>query len=292
MPPRRPGGKYKGLVTRNKGDHELAQEALARAKKSQEAALAKAMKRKGQEVQLDGESTKEQEEQQRKQQILNMLMGGKKGSVKKFFKAWEVGTAMSKKERRVLDRKGAWMASCEYCATAADPYCKVCHAHERLTPSTFELPFDSMIKTMLSGAFQAGKAAAAAAAQRRKNLSMSRRKSSMTDSPFKRRQSAMKLKEEAEEQATPTATKVTFGSDEADAEAGPAEMPATEPEPWLGGEGLEQVQHYKNGRKLLLDPETMRISVDRGTVLVDPGANLPGQMETPSKAIARNDFLE
>jgi len=251
--------------------------------------MAKAMKRMGEasRVHLDGASTKESEEQQRKQQILNMLMGGKKGNVKKFFRAWEVGTAMSKKERRVRDRRGAWMASCEHVKTPDDPHCRNCYADERLTPSTFELPFDAVFKTIMSGAFQAGKAAAAAA--RPKSLSnmstrMARRASTM-DSPFKRRQSVMKLKEEAEAQAARTATQESSDSDEdprfkaEKKKAGPAAKSA-DPEPWLSGEGLEQVQHYKNGRKLFLDPETMRISFYPGPV--DPGSKMPGEMPTPS----------
>lgn len=39
MPPRRPGGKYKGLISRTKTDAALAAEADARAKKRQEEVL-------------------------------------------------------------------------------------------------------------------------------------------------------------------------------------------------------------------------------------------------------------
>ncbi|CAK9010191.1 Uncharacterized protein SCF082_LOCUS10574 [Durusdinium trenchii] len=49
MPPRRPGGKYKGLITRTKTDAALAAEADARAKKRQEEVLKRAAMRKQRE---------------------------------------------------------------------------------------------------------------------------------------------------------------------------------------------------------------------------------------------------
>eukprot|EP00441_Pelagodinium_beii_P018092 CAMPEP_0197660004 /NCGR_PEP_ID=MMETSP1338-20131121/50029_1 /TAXON_ID=43686 ORGANISM="Pelagodinium beii, Strain RCC1491" /NCGR_SAMPLE_ID=MMETSP1338 /ASSEMBLY_ACC=CAM_ASM_000754 /LENGTH=296 /DNA_ID=CAMNT_0043237223 /DNA_START=68 /DNA_END=958 /DNA_ORIENTATION=+ len=288
MPPRRPGGKYKGLVGRSKTDQEMAAEAIARAKKQQEAALAKAMKRMNQDVGVDSNS-KENEEEMRKQKILGMLMGGRKGGLKKIFKAWQVGTAMAKKERRVMDRKGAWMASCEHVKSAADPHGKFCTSCDRLTDTTFLLPFDVMLRERregskraqstwgaLQGAFQTGIALAKTA---------SRSRASLRDDPFARRKSRLNQTQpeeedgpDAEAQPADKAFAEAFADEESQADSDAARGT----DRWLG-DIIEPVQHYRNGRKMYLDPELMRIS----SVPPErpPSKTVPAPPGSPSKTV-------
>jgi len=118
MPPRRPGGKYKGLVKKTKGANELAKEAEEeRRKRLQEQAERAEAKRAAENKLKDAslKSAKEQEAEVRKQRILNMLVGGRKGDLKKFFKSWVVGLVAVKRERVLKERERAWRCSCRVC---------------------------------------------------------------------------------------------------------------------------------------------------------------------------------
>eukprot|EP00913_Durusdinium_trenchii_P004504 g4182.t2 len=94
-------GKYKGLITRTKTDAALAAEADARAKKRQEEVLKRAAMRKQREK-MDREGVGPDAvdpEEEKRQRILNLLMGGRRGDTKKFFQAWKKGAAQQRKDR-------------------------------------------------------------------------------------------------------------------------------------------------------------------------------------------------
>eukprot|EP00930_Biecheleria_cincta_P015670 TRINITY_DN12992_c0_g1_i2.p1 TRINITY_DN12992_c0_g1~~TRINITY_DN12992_c0_g1_i2.p1 ORF type:complete len:239 (+),score=55.51 TRINITY_DN12992_c0_g1_i2:137-853(+) len=127
MPPRKPGGKYKGLVGRAKSEAALANEQAEKARKKQEEIVARAAARKQKALMArSGFKNEEDPEEVRKQKILNMMMGGKKGNVTKFFKAWVVGTNMSRKERMILERETAWRKNCGECDDRFPGGCSAC----------------------------------------------------------------------------------------------------------------------------------------------------------------------
>lgn len=146
MPPRRPGGKYKGMIVRAKGEATLAEEArLANVKKREELAKKLYDKRQAALLLSHGmQSAQQAEEEAKKQRVMAMLLGGKKGNTKKFFKAWTIGLAVLRKERYTADRKGAWLKACGCSADHVGP----CHIHTMLRDATFELPFDSLQRTL------------------------------------------------------------------------------------------------------------------------------------------------
>ncbi|CAE7528864.1 unnamed protein product, partial [Symbiodinium pilosum] len=77
MPVRRPGGKYRGLIARNKSDAEIAKEARDRLRRATEAAIRRGKARKNKDP-LAGTKLKKKEEETeatRQQRILNMLIG-------------------------------------------------------------------------------------------------------------------------------------------------------------------------------------------------------------------------
>ncbi|CAJ1365612.1 unnamed protein product [Effrenium voratum] len=118
MPVRRPGGKYRGLIARNKTDADLIKEARERLRRTTEAAIrrGKARSRRAKDplgsngkLQKSAQETWEEEKQQR---ILSMLMGGKRGNLKKFFMAWLAGLEVQLKESLIQEREMAWQKAC------------------------------------------------------------------------------------------------------------------------------------------------------------------------------------
>jgi len=140
MPPRRPGGKYKGVITRSKGEETLALEADIRRRKKLEEHIAKLEEKRDTDKKAAEEMKRIQEEQQEeaRRRVMNFMMGGNRGNTRKFFKAWMVGVTMGKKERKILERNRSWRLSCT-CHGACQGQCM---AHVRLTDVTFKLPFD------------------------------------------------------------------------------------------------------------------------------------------------------
>lgn len=112
MPPRRPGGKYKGKCGRAKGEATIEKELLEKARN----ALVERTQRLNEERQaklMAGQtfgSPKEQEKNARKQKILNLLMGSK--GPKKWFQSWKVGVANVRHERLLRLREFGWTRSC------------------------------------------------------------------------------------------------------------------------------------------------------------------------------------
>eukprot|EP00927_Polykrikos_kofoidii_P008303 TRINITY_DN13443_c0_g1_i1.p1 TRINITY_DN13443_c0_g1~~TRINITY_DN13443_c0_g1_i1.p1 ORF type:complete len:314 (+),score=47.71 TRINITY_DN13443_c0_g1_i1:193-1134(+) len=151
--PRRPGGKYKGAVTREKGEETLAAEAIERAARDRAKAIQRA-----QELRRGGlagghafASTKADEEEARKQRILNYLIGGKK-TAGKYFKLWIVGVRNLAKEKALIHREASWRRSCG----CKDRKCGVhdCQAANKLSGALFELPFEGAYKRRLAAATQ------------------------------------------------------------------------------------------------------------------------------------------
>lgn len=146
MPPRRPGGKYKGVVGRRKGEETLMKEAEERRRAALEAHIARLEAKRETDLKAAEELRKQQQEQdeETKQKILNFLLGGRKGNSKKFFKAWIIGAQIYKKEKKVLERDHAWRKSC----SCLDPACPGgCNSYQRLSEYGFQLPFDAARKS-------------------------------------------------------------------------------------------------------------------------------------------------
>lgn len=145
MPPRRPGGKYKGLVTRTKSDAVLAAEANARAKKRQEDVIKRAAMRKQKQL-MDREGVGHEvadPEEEKRQRILNLLMGGRRGDALKFFQAWRKGAAQQRKEMKIHEREIGWRRNCN----GMDPeFPKNCNGMKQLLPSSLTLPLNNFLE--------------------------------------------------------------------------------------------------------------------------------------------------
>lgn len=229
MPVRRPGGKYRGLIARNKSDADLVKEAREKLRRATEAAIRRGKARSRrvkdplqahsknmQKMQDDMESDKQQ-------RILNMLMGGKKGNLKKFFMAWMTGMELQKKENLIHEREVAWQSTCLRDTAGR------CTAAPRLRPTPFELPFDALTSMLKStGAFTSGD-------------SPSLRRRLLNSVGSFRPQSVGNLQDVFRRQ-----------------EAMLKEVPAEPKSAWI--QGGDAVMHYKSGRKYKLDPLSMRIS--------------------------------
>eukprot|EP00439_Symbiodinium_sp_Y106_P069257 s921_g11.t2 len=144
MPPRRPGGKYKGLVTRNKSDAALAKEASERAKKQQEEMVKRAAMRKQKELMdRNGLGTELVDpEEEKRQRILNLMMGGRKGDIAKFFQAWRKGATQQRKETKIREREIGWRANCG----GTDPDIPGgCSSVKLLMPANMALPLNNFL---------------------------------------------------------------------------------------------------------------------------------------------------
>lgn len=152
MPPRKPGGKYKGLVGRAKSEAALANEQAERARKKQEEIVARAAARKQKALMAkSGFKNEEDPDEVRKQKILTMMMGGKKGNVTKFFKAWVVGTNMLRKERMIRERETAWRKNCGECDDRFPGGCSACL---RLGDSSLDFCLNNFLTTNGADSFR------------------------------------------------------------------------------------------------------------------------------------------
>lgn len=227
MPVRRPGGKYRGLIARNKSDADLAKEARERLRRATEAAIRRGKARSRRQEEGQGSHSKslqraqDEMESEKQQRILNMLMGGKRGNLKKFFMAWITGMELLKKEDVIHEREVAWQATCHKDSIGR------CSAAARLRPTLFELPFDALSAALKTGSLTGG-----------------------LESPsFPRRlwNSVGSLRPQS------------VGNLQGSCEPRAVTAPLAEPKAaWiLGGDA---VMHYKSGRKYKLDPLSMRIA--------------------------------
>lgn len=152
MPPRKPGGKYKGLVGRAKSEAALANEQAEKARKKQEEIVARAAARKQKALMAkSGFKNEEDPEEVRKQKILNMMMGGKKGNVTKFYKAWVVGTNMLRKERMIRERESAWRKNCGHHDHRFPGGCSACL---RLGDSSLDFCLNNFLATNEADSFR------------------------------------------------------------------------------------------------------------------------------------------
>lgn len=231
MPVRRPGGKYRGLIARNKSDADLAKEARERLRRATEAAIRRGKARSRRHEDGNRSQSKslkraqDEMESEKQQRILNMLMGGKRGNLKKFFMAWITGMELLKKEDLIHEREVAWQYTCNKDSTGR------CSAASRLRPTLFELPFDALSAALKTGSLTGGL----------ESPSLPRRLLNSVGSL--RPQSVGSLQDMFRRQETTVRE----------------EAPLAEPKAaWiLGGEA---VMHYKSGRKYKLDPLSMRIT--------------------------------
>lgn len=234
MPVRRPGGKYRGLIARNKSDADLAKEARERLRRATEAAIRRGKARSRRQEEGQGSHSKslqraqDEMESEKQQRILNMLMGGKRGNLKKFFMAWITGMELLKKEDVIHEREVAWQ-SIGRCSAAA-----------RLRPTLFELPFDALSAALKTGSLTGG-LESPSFPRRLWNSVGSLRPQSVGNLQDMFRRQEVTVREE--------------GSCEPRAVTAPLAEPKAA---WiLGGDA---VMHYKSGRKYKLDPLSMRIA--------------------------------
>mmetsp|Transcript_10292 Transcript_10292/g.24744 ORF Transcript_10292/g.24744 Transcript_10292/m.24744 type:complete len:260 (+) Transcript_10292:117-896(+) len=236
MPPRRPGGKYKGLVHRNKSDAALAAEANERAKKLQEEVVKRAARRKQKELMdRNGLGTTEMvdPEEEKRQRIINLMMGGRKGDAMKFFQAWRRGATQQRKERKIHEREIGWKINCG----GQDPEMPGgCTAVRRLMPPSLTLPLNNFLN-VTSGESETFRSS------RGRDYAMGL--SGMSD----------KLKEQTIGRATGLLPKIK--------DAGKADGPRdvrVQNDHWFGPKSeIVTVSHCKTGELYYLDTMTMRV---------------------------------
>lgn len=239
MPPRRPGGKYKGMIARAKGEATLAAEAAEKARKSQEELMKRMHEKRQREIMAGhGLSSKDEENEAKMQRVLNMFMGGKKGNAKKFFRCWTIGVMMVKKDRLVSTRARAWRRSCG-CLNATMP-CG-CNSSQMLHPPTYALPFDL---ARSSSSFFQGSSIDPLRSMLESRGSMLESRGSMLESrgrPSDSPTSPGGMRRTISSPLLPSVTKA---------------LPP--PEPFLNG-ATEVVSHSATGRRCLLDRSQMRM---------------------------------
>jgi len=216
----------------------MAQEALERAKKQQETVLAKAQQRKQKELSAkSGLEMKDDPDEMRKQKILSMMMGGKKGNTAKFFKAWVVGAGMNRKERKIAEREKAWRQNCGHHDPNMPGGCSAC---ARLGDSVLDFALDSFLNTDNSKTFR--------------------------DSMWRTYQGTLRNiplseKDAAEMRGSASGFLPTIRSE-------PLRIPD-----WIQGD-VENVRHYKNGKKYLMDTSSMKIRPQQSKQLpISPSAH-------------------
>mmetsp|Transcript_86279 Transcript_86279/g.225008 ORF Transcript_86279/g.225008 Transcript_86279/m.225008 type:complete len:318 (-) Transcript_86279:81-1034(-) len=142
MPPRRPGGKYKGFVSRSKGEETLLAEAADARKRQLAEHIARLEMKKDSDLKSALELNRQKAIQQEamRQRIINMWMGGRKGNSQKMFKAWQIGVQIYKQDRLNKERDLRWRKSCG----CNDKTCPGgCSTYKRLCDPIFKLPWEA-----------------------------------------------------------------------------------------------------------------------------------------------------
>jgi len=122
MPARKPGGKYKGVVSREKGAATIAAELEHKRRLAYQETLKKLAVRRAEEAARPGLQSDEDEAQMIKLQKIAMMFGtGKKATYKKFFQNWKVGIIQIKKDKLLAERQLSWRRSCQYCTKDGKP---------------------------------------------------------------------------------------------------------------------------------------------------------------------------
>mmetsp|Transcript_65878 Transcript_65878/g.142902 ORF Transcript_65878/g.142902 Transcript_65878/m.142902 type:complete len:322 (-) Transcript_65878:25-990(-) len=141
MPARKPGGKYKGVVMRAKGEETLLAEVAENRQKALDEHIARLEEKRENDLRAAEELKRRKLLQQEamRQRIIGMWIGGRRGNVKKFFRAWIVGMRIYKQEQRCRQRDLAWRQSC----SCLDPSCAgSCGAYLSLRDASFKMPFE------------------------------------------------------------------------------------------------------------------------------------------------------
>jgi len=117
--PRKPGGKYKGKIGRSKGEATIAAELEAKRRKAYEANLARLQQRRQQELLAEAglQSAEEEAQALKLAKIAQMFGHGKAGTLRKFWKNWQIGIIAMRKEKALDERKTCWRRSCGFCAS-------------------------------------------------------------------------------------------------------------------------------------------------------------------------------
>lgn len=140
MPPRRPGGKYRGAISRFKGEETLAQEfEEGRSRMLQK--YIKDQEDKKRDAMMDDYAAKfnlKTKDKAIQMKIVSHFIGHKSETLRFVLKGWIAGLAASRKEREVENRIFAWRSSCEYCGGLA---CD-CQSYQQLTDVAFKMPFE------------------------------------------------------------------------------------------------------------------------------------------------------
>jgi len=147
MPPRRPGGKYKGAISRAKGEETLLEESERRRQEALEEHIARMEAKRmegGKKASEEFLKLQHEKREALKQKYASMFHMGRKGRFQKCFRAWLVGMHIYKKERIVMERDIAWRKSC----ACSDADCRGgCTTHMRLRDVGYQLPTDAALKS-------------------------------------------------------------------------------------------------------------------------------------------------
>eukprot|EP00929_Paragymnodinium_shiwhaense_P115733 TRINITY_DN84795_c0_g1_i1.p1 TRINITY_DN84795_c0_g1~~TRINITY_DN84795_c0_g1_i1.p1 ORF type:complete len:280 (+),score=52.37 TRINITY_DN84795_c0_g1_i1:142-981(+) len=253
--PRRPGGKYKGLVVRAKGEDTLALEAEEKEHRKRARAVQRAQELRKRNA-VAGHSlkkSKEEEAEERLEKIMNLLMGGKK-SITKYFMFWQVGVRNLKKDRAMRNREWAWRQCCVHPDQVRDGHC---HAPSLLDSITFEMPFEGLQRERKRQEQRKSTSFLPPTLQELEQgigkdpriASLNRRFSTMnaSDDNFRRAEPSPKAKGKAKAKALSLPP--------------PPQLSATQPgrPKWISADIPEHAYHHSTGRLCRIDPFTMRM---------------------------------
>jgi len=136
MPPRRPGGKYRGAIKRELGEDAIG----AMLDKEKSKMMQKFMKEiKEQKVEYRVQATEAQTLKATRMKVVQAFLGTRK-IAKAAFKNWIRGMFVMRHERNKAEREYAWRSSCT--APCAEPGCRQCSSFAKLTDVAFRMPFD------------------------------------------------------------------------------------------------------------------------------------------------------
>jgi len=136
MPPRRPGGKYKGMISREKSEAHYAAEFEKAQKKQMQKYLRTLAEGKNRVVEEVAREQADSADNELRLKIITMLFGTRK-LLKSTFTAWTQGMWIMRRESNMKLRDKAWRASCIVCGSRTG-----CGCHEKLTDVGFRMPYD------------------------------------------------------------------------------------------------------------------------------------------------------
>lgn len=140
MPPRRPGGKYKGLISKSAGPETRLSNLAAKRDQVLAGHIARLEEKKLTDAAAAAELArlKAAEQDAMRQKFIMQFVSGK-GNAGKIFKAWITGIGVMRQERRERERDAAWRKSCK----CPDDDCKGgCVTYKVLRDPGFAMPFN------------------------------------------------------------------------------------------------------------------------------------------------------